>query len=384
MGIIQYIVDICIRSYSNGKLQSIHASSTCSEIFKHIHQPDTANTFHTTMPTRLFFYSLMILLNISGNVSTMVAFRKVPILRQKPSNLFILSLSCADLGVAVVQVMVLPVALGSWSLWSCQLKLFFSTLCTLAGLLSVAAISVDRYLLISRRYPRYVQIQSRRKVICTIGGIWIYSILIGLIDIIVRYTHGYQDIEDSKSNYPQVCPPPPSDSIIFLATNHGLNVVLPVVVIEIMSVYFVILLRRKLRRIGTDITPGNTGRLDIHVKNQQQDGIAIQSAQTSGPSSEPIADHPQHKRYRRAAITLGAIVIGLHICVLPFLTYMILRVICESCRMEGMTIILLNVVYLKSSLNPFLYAATMPKIRHWYRRVFCKRCCCKNRLGVNK
>ena len=70
---------------------------------------------------------LIILVNIVGNTGTIAAFVKIRSLHEKPSDLLILNLSIADLGLGLMQLYFLPALLKVWP-WGeigCKLNRMF-------------------------------------------------------------------------------------------------------------------------------------------------------------------------------------------------------------------------------------------------------------------
>ena len=110
-------------------------------------------------------FCLLVLVTFVGNLATIVAFVKVRPLHEKPSDLFILALSCADFGVGIELLLVFPVAaIGYWP-WGevcCKMYSFLGNTCVFSGVIIIAFISCDRYLLISREYPKYIKLLTNK------------------------------------------------------------------------------------------------------------------------------------------------------------------------------------------------------------------------------
>ena len=91
----------------------------------------TENDIDGPLPLESYLYglfmSVLILLTVAGNFGTIMAFWKVRSLREKPSDLLILSLSIANLGVGISLVFLIPlIAFGKWT-WGkliCQLYVY--------------------------------------------------------------------------------------------------------------------------------------------------------------------------------------------------------------------------------------------------------------------
>ncbi|XP_072042875.1 melanopsin-like [Amphiura filiformis] len=189
-------------------------------------------------------------MTLIGNMATIAAFLKVTPLRQKPGNLLILNLSCADLGIGLVQIFHFPqLALKIWPYgkYGCMLINFLINLFISAGLVTTVAISMDRFLLLSREYPKYLRIQSRKRIMCIIGGIWLYGILLGTIEtllfdmLIPPGLHDYYD-------FSQDCRSPPNHNMVFALVKFIVEIFGPLLAIESFSIAFFVQLIRKLRQ----------------------------------------------------------------------------------------------------------------------------------------
>ena len=146
---------------------------------------------------------------------------------------------------------------------------------------------------------------------------------------------------------------------------------------------FVIKLRSKLKqraRVG-DMTTDNTRTepLSLHgtalgptVGRQGDNGTNALGDGAAAPSRSNATG--TRNRYTKAAVTLGALVAAVNICVLPFVLYSItVSSFCPRCNNGMIRDLLVNILYVNFCLNPILYAATMSKIGRFYKGMFCKR-----------
>ncbi len=328
---------------------------------------------------------IMTFLVFVGNITTIVAFWKVPLLREKPSNLLILNLTCADLGVGFSLLMVTPGRfVGHW-LWGkigCQINVFILNLFIITGMLTTLAISVDRYLLITKPYPRYVVLQSQRSILKIIAGIWFYALIWGIVEIIM-----WDVIVNSLSvdyfDFNKICTSPAKHIFLPAAIYFVINFLVPLIAIEVLSICFIVNMRNKLKRTNPmdqdSSSVSQTGSVSVFNSRHR---LRSRPGLTTGegePSEVPqdeegtIDRHPIRKRYMKAAVTLAGLVIILNVCCLPYILYtLITSLLCPWCRNDKVSFILFQVVRTNSSLNPFLYALTMAKIRQFYKKnIFC-------------
>ena len=164
---------------------------------------------------------------IVGNSATIIAFWKMPDLRKKASNLLILSLACADLGMGLNLMMVLPSRIaGHWLIGKtgCQVSVFLLNVFIIGGIFTTASISLDRYLLISKAYPEYLKLQSHRKINVTISVIWLYALTMGFITLILWDLLKVPGIEPEGFDYGKECRSPSVHVFIPSAIFFVLNI----------------------------------------------------------------------------------------------------------------------------------------------------------------
>ncbi|XP_072037147.1 probable G-protein coupled receptor No18 [Amphiura filiformis] len=253
-------------------------------------------------------------------------------------------------------------------LLACLANLFFS-----AGMVTTVAISIDRFLLLSQEYPKYLRMQSRKRTICIIGGIWLCGILLGTSEVlfwdmlIPPALHNYFDF--SKD-----CRSPPKHNLVFALVLFMLGIFGPLLAVESFSIAFFVRLIRKLRQ------PMVHPSINTSMSSQNMNSSPSRSA--VGPSSSsslPMAQRAVPRRseadpnkcYKKAAMLLGAIVSAVNICTLPYVLYALITTFCPKCNNVHLCDQLRNLLYLNSCINPFLYAATMTKIRNFYKRALC-------------
>ena len=332
------------------------------------HSYNSADKFATVTTVLL---CVIIPVTIVGNLATIMAFIKVRSLREKPSDLLILALSCADLGTGFA--MLFPVtAIGYWP-WGeigCQIYVWFANICVFSGVIITASISLDRYLLISRDYPKYIKLQSKKRIIVTILVVYVYATSMGFLEVISWNLIPVPGGGKESFDYSRECRSPAKHNFTYAMVLFMVNMFLPMMMIEILSLSFVVLLRRKLKN-----------RAQVGDQDYSQSGNTPGSnTATTGRST--IASNSGDKnsregsrnRYTKAAITLGALVIALNICLPPFVLYiLIISFFCPKCSNGNVRDTLNYLLYFNSCLNPLLYTATMGKIRRFYKSFICRR-----------
>ena len=123
---------------------------------------------------------LIVLITTMFNLTSLLAFTKVPAFRDKPSELLILNLCCSDL-ITVLGFLApaCPLYITSeyWRIREacCWAVVVFLHVSVHGSLFALIAISFDRLLMVFVEYPTYVKWQSFRRVYITIGFTWTFS-----------------------------------------------------------------------------------------------------------------------------------------------------------------------------------------------------------------
>ena len=204
-------------------------------------------------------FSITIVLNMIGNTATIVAFKKVPALREKSGNLLILNLSIVDFGVGLFQIYAFPKTLFQhywpYGKYGCQCMYLFLNMFVSTEIVTTLAIAYDRFLLISKDQPMYLKIQSRRRIKLTLLIIWIYGTLIGLYEVIAwDFTELPEDLK-GYFDYSKECRSPVKYHKILSLILYIVAIFVPLVAIETLSILFVVRLHRRLKQIVT-VHPG--------------------------------------------------------------------------------------------------------------------------------
>lgn len=132
---------------------------------------------------------VLCLLGVFGNLLTVVALLKDKKLRQKPTTSFVISLALSDLLFCTINLPLTAVRYFQqrWTLGPvvCRIFPFFFYGNVAASLMSMVAITINRYVLIAY-YSNYSKIYSRRNIFIMISAVWIFSfgmIIPPLVDV---------------------------------------------------------------------------------------------------------------------------------------------------------------------------------------------------------
>uniref|UniRef100_UPI00358EB22D alpha-1A adrenergic receptor-like isoform X2 n=1 Tax=Myxine glutinosa TaxID=7769 RepID=UPI00358EB22D len=251
------------------------------------------------------------------------------------TNLFIVNLACADLLLASA---VLPFSatlevLGHWVFGRifCDVWAALDVLCCTASIMSLCAISIDRYIGVS--FPlRYPTIVTRRRVLFVLLAVWISAAVISIGPLL-----GWKE-------------PAPKDSTVCLITEvpgytlfsavGSFYIPLCIILIMYCHVYVVAHRQTKILEEGIKLQcrseqdDGCTlrvhrghGTLRLRPEDRATDQSLISNDQAQYANKGGISNHFRsslsvrfHKfsREKKAAKTLGIVVGGFILCWLPF------------------------------------------------------------------
>ncbi|XP_049858010.1 alpha-1A adrenergic receptor-like [Schistocerca gregaria] len=125
---------------------------------------------------------LMLLITVGGNLLVVCAVARSPTLRL-PTHALVANLAVADLllGTAVLPLSAARELWGAWPLGAalCTTWTALDVLCCTASILSLCAISVDRYVGVSRPLS-YGRILTRRRVRALIAATWLLALAISV------------------------------------------------------------------------------------------------------------------------------------------------------------------------------------------------------------
>ena len=261
-----------------------------------------------------------------ANLVVLLAMRRVTSIRL-PSKLLLCSLVITDLGAGFVVAPQFAAVLFLRAIYSgsVQCPLFKSfavtgTLSTIASLLSLTAISVDRYAALFF-HIKYKQILTTRRVCAVLAFIWTSGLLLALLS--VTNTKFWSALSRSGG----------------------------VVSLLVMSVSCIKIYRR--------------------LRAQQIQHQAPEQAQQQAGNTLNIA------RYRRTASAMLIFLVLFLICYLPFFCLAAVRSVIERTALsELLWDFSYSLVLLNSLLNPFVYCLRLPEIRtevvKQMRKLFCR------------
>lgn len=255
-----------------------------------------------------------ILFAIVGNILVILSVACNRHLRT-PTNYFIVNLAIADL---LLSCTVLPFSatlevLGYWVLGRifCDIWAAVDVLCCTASILSLCAISIDRYIGVrySLQYPTLV---TRRKAILALLGVWVLSTVISIGPLLGWKEPAPKDDKECKVT---------EEPFYALFSSLG-SFYIPLAVILVMYCRVYIVAKRTTKNLEAGVMKEMSNSkeltLRIHSKNFHEDALSSTKAKGHNPRSSIAVKLFKFSREKKAAKTLG-IVVGMFIlCWLPF------------------------------------------------------------------
>lgn len=354
-------------------------------------------------PLKTIIVSLILLIvilgTVVGNILVCIAVCMVRKLR-RPCNYLLVSLALSDLCVAVL---VMPTALlyevlQKWNYGPlfCDIWVSFDVLCCTASILNLCAISVDRYLAITKPLEYGVKRTPRRMMLC-VALVWLAAACISLPPLLIL---GNEHIGENGEPICRVCQ---NFAYQIYATVGSFYLPLSVM----LFVYYQIFraarrIVREEKRAQTHLQNALNGA--AQTKNSDFDGRLV-GARHSGNSlststcgaggtlvsgSSNLLGSPHQKKLRfqlakekKASTTLGIIMSAFTICWLPFFILALIRPFVESETIhipEALSSLFLWLGYANSLLNPIIYATLNRDFRKPFQEILYFRCSSLNTM----
>lgn len=380
-------------------------------------------------PLQSIFVTIVLLVvilgTVIGNVLVCIAVCMVRKLR-RPCNYLLVSLALSDLCVALL---VMPMALlyevlEKWNFGPllCDIWVSFDVLCCTASILNLCAISVDRYLAITKPLEYGVKRTPRRMMLC-VGVVWLAAACISLPPLLILGNE-HED-EDGQP----ICTVCQNFAYQIYATLGSFYIPLSVMLFVYYQIFRaarrIVLeekraqthLQQALNGTGSPSAPqapplghtelGGNGQRHSSVGNtsltystcgglSSGGGGALGGGGVSGghhgsgggvSGSTGLLGSPHHKKLRfqlakekKASTTLGIIMSAFTVCWLPFFILALIRPFETMHVPASLSSLFLWLGYANSLLNPIIYATLNRDFRKPFQEILYFRCSSLNTM----
>lgn len=295
----------------------------------------------------LVLFIVIGLANIVGNVCTLVAFIRDTKLRVV-SNFYICNLAITDLVVGLTSIPIYSVYTLSGYHWSlgrtaCKVWLVVDYLLCAESSLTIILISLDRLLMVKLGPGPYQRHITPNRTVAVLMISWTLAFLLyGPAIIGTDIWRGFSTVEDGN------CDVEFSDIFLYVVIACILEFCIPLLFISISNAALYWDIHKRAMSFKTSIPD------TVHPKDSD---------------ASILRDMRNLKRDRKAARTLFLLVFAFMVCWSPYSLTTIFYSICgNSCVDFHMYELFTWLLWLNSSLNPYLYAYSNIRIRDHFKR----------------
>ncbi|XP_025070038.1 histamine H3 receptor-like [Alligator sinensis] len=356
--------------------------------------------------------ALLALITVLGNALVILAFVVDKNLRYR-SNYFFLNLAISDVAVGAFSIPVyIPYILtGTWHLGKvfCKLWLIVDSLMCSASSFNIVLISYDRFLSVSNAvYYRSHQTMTSKAVVLLVA-IWVFAFLLdGPAIIIWEYVVACSSMRDGEC-YPEFI----SNWYISMCIS-ALGSFIPLFFVAYFNLRIFQTIQKHKRNSSVQLSNSPKGKRqpwrlctllkkrmpspDLETKDSvsassgiQNQSLALDSSNLSqihsiisenddlGSYRKKTQSKPQ--RHKNIAKPLSIIVCIFTICWAPYSFLTLIRVACSgTCVSDSLHEATFWLLWINSSVNPFLYSLYHVK----FRRAFIKMLCPQKLVGLSQ
>ncbi|KAM6412313.1 histamine H3 receptor-like [Pluvialis apricaria] len=360
-----------------------------------------------------FLMVLLALITVLGNALVILAFIMDRNLRHR-SNYFFLNLAISDFAVgALCMPLYIPYSLtGKWHLGRGICKLWLSLdylLCT-ASVFNIVLISYDRFLSVTKAVSYRAQQGITSNPVIKMAAIWVFAFLLYCPAILFwEHVAGHSVVPVDQ------CHAEFFDNWYFLLCASTLEFFVPLLSVTYFNVHIFHNIQRRQRhgstqdcesprsdslswrfclslRLGASSPPSEAeDSVSSSMRPKKESLVTESSSPSRGSSITPANDfsvsfcaraRSKLQQDKKIAKSLAIIVSVFAICWAPYTLLMIIRGACKgTCVHDSLYEITFWLLWLNSSLNPFLYSLCHVKFRMAFMKILCPKKFATLRLG---
>ncbi|XP_053804496.1 histamine H4 receptor [Vidua chalybeata] len=395
----------------NSTAEIPHAAATCNETWPT--QPPSSKFSLGVLVLLAFLMVLLCLVTILGNMLVILAFIMDRNLRHR-SNYFFLNLAVSDFAVgAFCMPLYIPYALtGIWHLGRslCKLWLVMDYLVCTASVFNIVLISYDRFLSVTKAVSYRAQQGILSSSAIKMVAIWVLAFLLYCPAILLWEHVAGRSVVEVDQCYAEFF-----DNWYFLLCASTLEFFVPLLLVTYFNVHIFHNIQRR-QRCGSvqDCEPPRSSSLSWRFCGLLRPGASSPSSEAEDSDSSltrswrpaVVANGPfrtetsstafkrnfsasfssrtesKLQQDKKIAKSLAIIVCVFAICWAPYSLLMIIRGACqEKCIHNSLYEATFWLLWINSSLNPFLYPLCHMRFRMAFLKILCHKKFAKLRSG---
>ena len=303
--------------------------------------------------------SIAITIGTLGLIGNLLVFIAISLSKklQTITNVFVVSLAMSDFLTALT----LPLqgvgvfAGNEWPLedWICKIVSFITLLSNPTSILTLTAIAINRYILITKPKDSFLKIYTLKNIIWMLVCIWVFSFLLCVLPQLIPATGRMLYDPCFRTciwdlHHPMAPVNESAIAIVFFICSS-----------IIFFCYFRIYQFVRSHLARTMVT--------LQAISNETSTTGIDTCTTSAESRKKLPSSPSLRQIRITQ-NMACVVLVFFVCTLPYSFYLFTR----TRSIEGAFLILL--VVLPVCLNPIIYAAKHPVFKDVFKYMLCCKC----------